>query len=179
MTTAIKHQSSTEIDIQDLYQYILEASNQEYFIERFKKFDLNLPQLSFSLNWVALLFPGPWSLHKKMYGWFSMWLVIRLSLLNSIQYTNASETELVFGILIFLSIINIIFAMSANSLYHRKIRKIVTKAQQSIENTDELIGYLNKRGKSLNWLRYVGYLLSGPIGPIGFLGLSFLFIKIL
>lgn len=127
------------------YDAILGERNRIYYKNKFDKFDETESGLNASWNWPAFFFSALWSLYRKMYGWFFVfWGITMVS--NMLDNSGSPELSA-----IVLIVPTILFAIFANSLYHKKITKIIEKAKNEISDENKLVEYLKYKGGVNIW----------------------------
>lgn len=170
--TSAKYPELKDITQNDLYRFALPVKSQNDYLIIFNKFDSTHKKLNSKFNIGAFIFTGYWLLNRKMYGWFAL-LAISMLPIRAIS-PNLTKIPIVNSELISMMLVpfflNIFFAIYADSLYHQKIKKMITSSQMIIEDTAKLATYLEKRGRPLSETTsfIVSLLLSGLVGPITF-----------
>ncbi len=137
---------SDDIQNEKLYKTVIGEKNQDYYLTKFEKFDQQSSELKEGWNWPAFFFTNIWALYRKMYGWF--FGLCGIYLLFSLLYYYRAPAE------IFISyvLIHIIFAIYANSLYHRNIQKKIAVARFSIKDDSKLLKFLKHKGGVHGWV---------------------------
>lgn len=108
------------------YKTVLSEQNRAYYLAKFRKFDQLGPGLHMSWNWPAFLIPGAWTLYRGMYGWFfTLWFII--AIVGVFEKTSPVLAA------IFFLLLGVLFAIFADSLYHRSIvTKIAAKRRCNV-----------------------------------------------
>jgi hypothetical protein len=135
------------------YAAIIGDKNLIYYLEKFEQFDRQGPGLKASWNWVAFFLCFPWTLYRKMYGWFFAFLGVEILIRPLGKAGSFSSSEIVGIIVTFVYLI--IFAIFANSLYHERIKKKIAVARLTIKDESKLLGYLKKRGGVNTWVLWI------------------------
>ena len=134
------------ISIENLYKAAVGERNQIYYLTKFEQFDREGQGPSPTWNWPAFLFADLWALYRKMYGWFlGLW---GISILFCIAYYYRAPIE----VLISSIAIRIIFAICANSLYHKTIQKKIAAAKRTVKDDRKLLEYLKYKGGVHQWV---------------------------
>jgi len=138
---------------ENLYEAILGDKNRTYYLKRFEEFDKQVIGIKASWNWPAFFFGGTWALYRKMYGWFMAFLGIMI-------ISGFFEKEGFSGWGFFLLFGPwIVFAISANQLYHYSVKTKITAAQLSINDKSKLLEFLRQKGGVHTWVIWVCCLL--------------------
>lgn len=147
--------------MQELYKAILGKKNCAYYQAKFESFDQQGPGLKAGWNWAAFLGAGFWALYRKMYGWFfAFWGIAILA--------NMFEKSGSLGLSALVILAPLIwFAIYANSLYHKNIKKKIAAAQVWCNDETILLEHLRKKGGVLTgvWL-FAGIPVIGIIAAI-------------
>lgn len=140
--------TSREIPMATLYEAILGEKNRRYYLNKFRQFDEPSPGSRVSWNGAAFIFTGLWALYRKMYGWFfAFWGVVAVA--NIFKVAGSTGGAVIsFGACV-------AFAIFANSLYHRSIRKKIAVAQLNIKDESKCLERLRKKGGVLTWVIWV------------------------
>lgn len=148
--------------IRDLYKKILGEKNSAYYLMKFEHFDA-LGGLRPSWNWPAFFVGGLWALHRKMYGWSAV-MVVAFLWYSVMQGTLPIDWGMDLRQYIMLReitergyfIIVIVFAVFANSLYHRHIKRKVLAAQLRVSGDEnQLHTYLQTVGGVNRWAPWI------------------------
>ena len=135
--------------MQELYEAVLGEKNKIYYQTKFEEFDKRGPGLKASWNWPAFFVVGGWALYRKMYGWF-------FALLGTYLIASLFEKANLLGLsVLFYFVPWIAFAVFANSLYQRNLKKKIAVAQLTIQNEQKLIAYLHYKGGVHTWVVWV------------------------
>jgi hypothetical protein len=138
--------------MQHLYEAVLDKKNRIYYLTKFEQFDREGPGLKASWNWPAFLCWGFWALYRKMYGWFfAFWGIVFLRVI----FEKAGFPGLGAVVFFALGFLDILFAVYANSLYHKSIKKRIAVAQLSIQDETKLLEYLRYKGGVHTWVIWV------------------------
>ena len=141
----IEAKITTEI----LYEAVIGEKNCHYYLDKFAVFDRNPETLKASWNWAALFGFGAWALYRKMYLWFFViWGITTLSALFEKGGTYTIS-------LIIYTVSCILFAIFANALYHRSVKKKIATVQFSITDEDKLVEFLQYKGGVNTWVIYL------------------------
>lgn len=142
------HHRTVEEEPVDVYGAVIQK-NAGYYKNAFRTMDEN--NQSASWNWSAFLFPGYWTLYRKMYGFGFIFVVIQLlSMMLSIccQFADPAEVpEMLAFPYLTLCIglpLSILCGALANWYYKKKVDKIIRSAENKAE--PERSQYLRKRG---------------------------------
>lgn len=137
------------IRTESLYVAYLGDKNPDYYLSKFRKFDREGSGLTAGWNWPAFFFSLPWTLYRKMYGWF--FALLGLSFV-AIVLDKKNEPSLSF----IISIISwIAFSIYANSLYHKSVKRKIARAEISIKDHSRVLLYLKKIGGVSAWVIWV------------------------
>lgn len=132
------------------YEAVLGEKNKIYYQTKFEEFDKRGPGLKASWNWPAFFVSNGWALYRKMYGWF-------FALLGTYLIASLFEKANLLGLsVLFYFVPWIAFAVFANSLYQRNLKKKIAVAQSTIQNEQKLIAYLHYKGGVHTWVVWVG-----------------------
>ncbi len=135
--------------MQNLYEAVLGEKNRIYYLTKFEVFDQQGPGLEASWNWPAFFFGGLWALYRKMYGWF--FALFGMAILTRIVEKEWSPA---IAAIIYLAA-GIVFAVYANALYHKSIKKKIAVAQLEIKDESKLLEYLRSKGGVHVWVIWV------------------------
>jgi len=132
------------------YEAVLGEKNKIYYQTKFEEFDKRGLGLKASWNWPAFFVSNGWALYRKMYGWF-------FALLGTYLIASLFEKANLLGLsVLFYFVPWIAFAVFANSLYQRNLKKKIAVAQSTIRNEQKLIAYLHYKGGVHTWVVWVG-----------------------
>lgn len=135
--------------MQSFYKEVVGERSQDYYLQKFEKFDQQGGKYIASWNWPAFIATGAWALYRKMTNWF--WIMWGISLaarsLDKAGYAVAS-------IAIAISA-HIAFGIYANSLYHHEVREKISVAQTAFKDELKLQSYLSNEGGVRTWAIWV------------------------
>lgn len=153
LTTTSDVEKPHEID-ETLYEAILGEKNCIYYLTKFKDFDWQSVDLKESWNWAAFFGGGVWTLYRKMYSWFFVFLLI--AALCVIFVINGKYTlSFIVVLLPWLA-----FSVYADSLYHGSVKQKIAAAQLSITDKAKLLEYLQYEGGVNTWVIWLFISLS-------------------
>lgn len=132
------------------YDALIGEKNLYYYQTKFDGFDKKGPGTHPSWNWPAFFVPGLWALYRKMYSWFCI-IILSSSFFNIIGITSKNETVFIINLIISV-VIQILFAMFANSLYQENLSRKIMTAKRTISNENRLIDYLKYKGCVNAWV---------------------------
>lgn len=142
-----------EEKVEDLYGAVIGGKNRAYYLAKFNKFDQRGPEVGGDWNWAALFCGGLWALYRKMYGWFFAYLGIVF--LGTLFEKSGSP---IFGFIV-LAVPLILFAIFANPIYYRNVKKKIAFAQFSNKYKSNPIEFLRLKGGVHTWVIWVCCLL--------------------
>jgi len=132
--------------MEDLYKALIGGKSQTYYLSFFSHHDNQGPGPKPGWNWAAFAFSGFWALYRKMYVWFFvLWgFAVAASFLS-----KDSSNE--FALMVIL-VPWIAFAVYANELYYRMIRKKIASAREAVQEASLLREFLLKKGGVHIWV---------------------------
>jgi hypothetical protein len=146
--------STTGTSLQ-LWQAILGEKNRAYYESKFDQFDRKLANYQISWNWPAFFFGGIWALYRKMYWWFFIACIVNIFFISFYKAVSKGDWFQLVTVFFFSECVNIAFAIFANSLYQKNLRKKITKAKAAINDEDRLLEHLRHIGGVHTWVIWV------------------------
>lgn len=129
-----------------LYEAVIGEKNANYYLRKFAQFDQQGPGLKASWNWPAFLVGGAWTLYRKMYGWFFVFLAAFVLWNLSGRGTFIDLAFFAFAIL---------FAVFANSLYHRHVTSKISNSKLATGGYQAQLNHLHGVGGTHAWVIWV------------------------
>jgi tetratricopeptide (TPR) repeat protein len=135
-----------------LYKAAIGEKSQSYYLEKFSLFDERGNGFNLSWNWAAFFGIFAWALYRKLYGMLftSFVLLIIIAIANAMPI--AKEYVLLMNLLLSLW-----FPVFGNSIYHRKVKAKIKKAENANSDEAYVIQRL-KRGSGVYVWAIYGYL---------------------
>jgi len=132
--------------VTDLYEAVIGEKNASYYLRKFAQFDQQGPGLKASWNWPAFLVGGAWTLYRKMYGWFFVYLFVYV-----LWGLSARSIFVVVAFHVFAAL----FAVFANSLYHGHVTNKISNAKLAPGSYQAQLNHLHSVGGTHAWVVWV------------------------
>ena len=132
--------------VTDLYEAVIGEKNASYYLRKFAQFDQQGPGLKASWNWPAFLVGGAWTLYRKMYGWFFVFLAAFVLWNLSGRGTFIDLAFFAFAVA---------FAVFANSLYHRHVTNKISNSKLATGAYQVQLNHLHDVGGIHAWVVWV------------------------
>lgn len=140
-----------------LYKAAIGEKNTSYYTKKFEQFDRQGAGFHASFNTPAFFFPGLWALYRKMYGWFFVMLgITSIAYFMALAFMLGTGAKTISGFFYIYGAPHLLFAMFADSIYQRHVRKNIAAAQLALRHEPELLAHLRVKGGVNGWVRWLG-----------------------
>ncbi|CAN7448490.1 DUF2628 domain-containing protein [Acidovorax sp. LjRoot66] len=102
------------------YETAIGKRSTAYYSEIFRLFDENPSFINTSFNWAAFFFSAYWAFYRKLYGPACLGLAVLILVPSAFGEGTLPITYLV---------VMIVFGVLGNSLYHRKVKRLLSLAR--------------------------------------------------
>ncbi|ADE11467.1 hypothetical protein Slit_1230 [Sideroxydans lithotrophicus ES-1] len=135
---------------EDYYKAIIGPQNQEYYLERFFRFD-DEGKILPTWNWSAFLVTSYWLLYRKMWVQAAIYFIIPLLLLAlfwivGFAVGRGSGFLITLGNFLYLAAVFIGVPMYANAAYYKHCKKMIAEVQATTQDTQRQLGELAGKG---------------------------------
>jgi Tfp pilus assembly protein PilE len=135
---------------EDYYKAIIGPGNQEYYLERFFRFD-DEGRILPTWNWSAFLVTSYWLLYRKMWVQAAIYFIIPLLLLAlfwviGFVVGRGSGFLITLGNFLYLAAVFVGVPMYANAAYYKHCKKMIAEVQATTPDIQRQLGELSGKG---------------------------------